>query len=201
VGASGLTLTSVGVAETEQYFMLDGVRVAEDAADFLSGLMPGEQITVQLCVENHSTVAVAMSLHMTAPTEENDTPYVEDGRYHYFGSQIRFLSIKQGAIDRLQPSGTDAYLLTLNDAMYTNGLPPTGIDVEYDFSTLSDKALTGDIEIEAGATLTLDLTFEFVENNTSQNPYIHFGNTAAGDAEKSALVLSRELICAFTLLD
>lgn len=197
--ASGISLSTIGVAQTEQYFILDGVRVEEDAGDFLSGMMPGQTKTVQLYFRNKSSYAIALNLAVEKPDFENDTPLIIDGLYHYFGSQIRFKSIRNGENEHLALSDEDAYLLTLDSSLYKNGLAPTSIEEAYDFSSAQRKMLlTEPIEVRAGGEIVLDITIEFVDNGELQNAYMYFGNTSSeenADEQKAALVVSREILC------
>ena len=199
VTAGGMGVGVRGMPDVDVYLELDGVRLAEDATDIFSGLVPGQKVAVKLYAENKTDEAVRFALSMAAPTAEDDTPVIEDGLYHYFGSQIRLNSIKQGESEQLTLTGIDRYLLTLDAELYTDGLQPTAIDAELDFSTLGAKALTGDIEIAAGGTLVLDLELEFVDNNKLQNPYIKFGDPT--DEEKKNLVLKRTLICTLSYVE
>lgn len=201
VEANGMNVSVRGVPDIDQYITVGGVRVSEDATNIFSALRPENnynKVEFQLHVINKTDEPINFQLFMAAPKESNDTPYVVDGLYHYFGTQIRINSIKNSDSDVLSLVGNDRYLLTLDNALYigdSSNLPPTAINQEYDFNSLTEKTLTGVIEISAGDELILDFELEFVDNGTLQNAYIDFGNPNAEDTAKAALRLSRTLVC------
>ena len=201
VDANGMSISVRGLPETEEYLMIDGERIDSSAANLFSGLTPGETATLEVYVRNKTSEKIKFKLLMAAPTEDNDTPYiVNDELYHYFGTQIRINSAKGNGQELLFPTSNDRYLLPLDDSLYIGedaSLPPTSIDSEYDFSILSDKVLIDFVEIEANGEFIVELEFEFVDNNTLQNPYIDFANPNSSDPEKAALNLSRTLICSY----
>ena len=175
VGGQGMSVEQCGLPEAEVYFMIDGARIEENASDIFADLIPGQTVDLQLYVHNMSGERIFVQLFMDAPTAEQDTAIVADGLFHYLGSQIRLNYIQDGGKDLLTLSEEERYLLPLDEALYTEGLPPTGIANEYEFSTLRDRGLTDVWEMDAGEELYLDLEFEFVDNNTLQNVYIDFG--------------------------
>ena len=132
---------------------------------------------------------------MSAPTAESDSVYVESGLYHYLGTQIRLNSIMKSGSDVLALTGTDKYLLPLEDSMYNGGLQPTGISEVYDFSASTNAQLANTITLASDAEATFALEFEFVDNGEVQNAYISFADSNSGDAVKASLALSRTLIC------
>ena len=200
VGGEGMQLEAGGQPETEQYLMIDGVRVEEHATDLFAGLKPGDRVTFQLYVKNKSAQNVVFQLFMDAPTEDDDQPYVLDGQYHYMGSQLRILSLEEGGEDLLRLTGNDRYLLTLDDALYIGSdasLPPTAIDAAYDFSSATNKTLTDTMLLADGEERIFTFELEFVDNGISQNPYIDYGSADAKDPAKRDLSLSRTLVCYF----
>lgn len=196
VSASGLSVTSVGIPKTEQ-------EIIDGGEDIFAEMMPGERRSVTLRVKNLSGKPIIFRLHMSAPTEASDSVYVEDGLWHYFGTQVRLNSVKIGDsdTDSLILEGADKYLLPLEDSQYTGGLPPTALEFGsgdgYDFSSLSESQLTDAINLASGEEITLTLEFEFVDNGEVQNAYISFADHSSGDAVKASLNLSRTLICYF----
>lgn len=188
VDGGGMSVDTRGMPEAEVYFMIDGVRIEENAADLFADLVPGQRVDFQLYVRNKSGEKITVQLFMMAPTAEQDTAVVDDGLFHYFGSQIRLNYIQNEGDDLLTLSEEERYLLPLDKALYTNGLPPTGIGSEYDFSALHNRMLTDAIELDAGEEICLDLELEFVDNNTLQNVYIDFGKE--GDQ-----LFARTLLC------
>lgn len=198
--ASGMGITSLGAPETEQYLIIDGERVNGNATDLFSSLVPGEKVSFQLYVKNNTDKGIIFLLSMASPSQNDDTPFIKDGLYHYFGSQIRINSVKNGENEILALSGNNRYLLTLEDNLYIgngNSLPPTSTSSEYDFSSAKEKTLCAPIKINANGELILDIELEFVDNGISQNPYAEFGNESASDETKKLLKLSRTLICYF----
>lgn len=195
--STGLSVTAEGLPKTEEYLMKDGVRLSADASDIFADLIPGEKVSVTLAVENQTDGAITLRLCLAGPTEEDDTPLItESGAYCYFGTQIRINSITD-SLDRehLVPTGTERYLLTLEESQYLEGsLPPTSIPDEYDFSLVSEKQLTGEITIAEGEVLLLDIELEFVDNGTLQNEYINFG-VQSGESNASNTALTRTLVC------
>ncbi|MBQ3015874.1 MAG: hypothetical protein IJD79_03735 [Clostridia bacterium] len=198
VSATGLSIGVRGTPETEEYFSFNGEIIDASNSEIFSGLRPGDTVTLELHIKNKSDSTIALKLLMAVPTENDDIPYVADGLYHYLGSQIRINSILKSGTDILATTDYDNYLLPLSDDKYTDGLPPTSIDEEYDFSTLSERVLIDEAKIENGAEVIFDITFEFVDNNTLQNAYIEHSASDSEDAEKSALNLSRKLICDYS---
>ena len=198
-GASGISINVKGVPLTEEYFVINGVRADENATDIFSDLRPGQTVTADLHIKNNDDEAIRFTLIMSAPGEENDTPYVKNDLYYYFGSQIRLNSITQNGTDKLILSGRNKFLLPLSESLYKGGMQPTSIGSEFDFSTLSSTALMNTIEIAAGEELVFTLSFEFVDNGENQNAYIYFGNPL--DEEKASLNLSRTLICEYDFVD
>ena len=203
VSGSGLNVTARGIPETEQYLLLNGVKIEEGGASLFEGLRPGDTVTVGVYVKNLTDRNIDLVLLMAAPLSSYDTPYVEGGKYHYFGTQIRFNSVKNGENELLSPVGIDRYLLTLDPSLYIDGgtLPPTSVSSAYDFSSALDKELTGTVQIPKGGEVTLDIKLEFVDNGTLQNAYIDFGNTSSDDEAKSSLSLTRTLVCSVSYSD
>lgn len=200
LSASGMSVKARGVPETEQYLMVDGVRIEDQSNNLFAGLVPGDTIKLRLYVKNKENRAINFKLLMQAPTENDDEPYILDGLYHYMGTQIRINSVKNGSSELLSLSGNERYLLELDDSLYigkNSDLPPTSVDSEYDFSSLSDKPLTNTLNIAANGEMILDIELEFVDNKISQNPYIEFGAADSANSEKAGLSLSRTLICYF----
>ena len=200
VDAMGMTVSARGIPETEQYLMVDGVRLEEGTNELFSGLIPGEIITFQLYVKNKTNKDIELQLSMAAPTENDDQPYVTDGLYHYMGTQIRINSIKNLDSELLTLTGNERYLLTLDNSLYIGddaSLPPTAIESEYDFSALTDKSLTSPVRITANGELFLDIELEFVDNGISQNAYIDYGNSSSDNPAKRNLTFSRTLFCSF----
>ena len=188
IDAGGMSVSVRGLPDADVYLMVDGVSIDENATDIFADLLPGQKVSFNVCVKNNTDDKIFFRISMAAPTAEQDTPYVVDGVYHYFGSQIRINSIKNGSDDLLTLSGSYCYLLPLSDNLYANGLPPTAINSEYDFSLLEERNLTSEVEINAGGQVTLDVELEFVDNNTLQNAYIDFGKV-------DGQTLSRTLLC------
>lgn len=188
VDSGGVNVSVRGLPDADVYLMVDGVIIDENATDIFADLLPGQKVSFNICVKNNTDSNILFRISMAAPTAAQDTPYVADGLYHYFGSQIRINSIKNGSEDLLALSGSYCYLLPLSDDLYANGLPPTAIDSEYDFSLLKERNLTGEVKINAGGQITLDVEIEFVDNNTLQNAYIDFGKV-------DGQTLARTLLC------
>lgn len=200
VNATGMNVSARGIPETEQYLMVDGVRLEEGANELFTELMPGEIITFQLYVKNKTNKDIELGLSMAAPTENDDQPYVTDGLYHYMGTQIRINSIKNLDSELLSLTGNERYLLTLDDSLYIGddaSLPPTATESAYDFSALTDKSLTSPVRIAANGELFLDIELEFVDNGISQNAYIDYGNSSSDNPAKRNLTFSRTLFCSF----
>jgi hypothetical protein len=191
---SGLSLTVKGIPETEEYFKVNGVKV-DETTDVFREMTPGETRTIDLYIHNLSDKSINLLLSMSAPSAETDTAYVEDGLYHYFGSQIRLNSVKNGETDVLTLTGANKYLLPLDDTLYTDGLQPTGIEDEYDFTGAAPKQIGSKVTLAAGEELTLTFEFEFVDNGELQNAYISFADTSSDDEQKASMILSRKLIC------
>lgn len=175
IGARGMSVAAYGLPEAEVYFILDGARVEENSEDFFADLIPGQKVDFQLYIRNKTDEKINVQLFMDAATADQDTAVIADGCFHYFGSQIRLNYIKNGNDDILMLSEQDRYLLPLDETLYKNGLQPTAIENEYDFSALHDRMLTDGLIMDAGEELYLDLELEFVDNNTLQNVYIDFG--------------------------
>lgn len=188
VSGNGMQVSVSGVPDTDLYLMVDGVRVDDNAADIFENLVPGQKVSFQLYVRNKTNKQIDFKLYMEAPTAEQDTVLVVDGLYHYFGSQIRVNSVKNGDNNLLALSGADCYLLPLGEELYVDGLQPTAIETEYNFSALEDRVITPVIQIDAEGVLVLDFELEFVDNNTLQNAYINFGKI-------DSQTLARTLIC------
>ena len=188
VSAKGISVSAKGLPDADVYLMIDDVRVDESAVDLFSDMIPGQTANFKIGVKNNTDGKISFFLAIAASTAEEDTAYVVDGLYHYFGSQIRINSIKNGSDDLLTRSGADSYLLPLADDLYSDGLPPTALDSEYDFSLLEERTLTEELVIDAGGEVFLDVELEFVDNNTLQNAYIDFGKT-------EGQTLARTLLC------
>ena len=199
VNANGMNISVKGMPDTEQYITYEGKRLDESATDIFADMRPGYTVDFQLHIKNKTDEKIDFQLLMAAPSAEQDTPYILDGLYHYFGSQLRLNSIKNGENSLLTLQGKDRYLLPLDEGLYTDGMQPTSIDSEFDFSTLSERALTEIMEIGANGELVLTIQIEFVDNNTLQNAYINFGNE--NDDEKADLNISRTLVCYFAYQD
>lgn len=198
VNSSGMSISARGVPETEQYLIVDGVKVEETASNLFSNLIPGKIIRFSLYVKNNTDYDIDFQLIMQAPSANNDAPYVIDGLYHYMGTQIRINSVKNGDEEILALDGNDRYLLKLEPTLYVGedaSLPPTSIDFEYDFSLEADRNLIHPIKIPGNGEVTLDIEMEFVDNGLLQNPYIEYGASNASDPQKALLVLSRTLLC------
>ena len=204
INANGVNLVAQGLPDTEQYLMIDGVRVEENATDLFSGLVPGKSVTFQLYVKNKTEKNIEFGLLLAPPTENDDIPYVIDGLYHYFGTQLRINSIKNDESELLSLEGNERYLLTLEESLYIGAdksLPPTSVNSEYDFSVCTHKTLTDIVTIGANGELILDIEIEFADNGILQNPYIDYGNTESEDSAKAALRLSRTLLCYYSYVD
>ena len=216
VSATGLSVSAVSPYKTEQTLCMQGNNGTlvpindEAAAGLFSDLLPGGSVTVYLKISHSEDVALSTALLLSAPTAQTDSAVrtdEADPNYYYFGSQIRVKSIlpcnENGVVadgsdqDLRIVQGKEAFLLTLPDSFYTGDVTKdtvkqgVGTPTAYDFSTASLKQLTEEIEVAAGATVYLAITFEFVENDQVQNPYINFG--AAGQG-----TLSRQLLCHYT---
>lgn len=219
VSAFGLSVSALGAYETEErLYMLEsnGTLVPlndETAASLFSNLVPDETVTVYLQIFNSEDIALDATLLLSAPTAQTDSPVradESDPNYYYFGSQIRVKSIlpcdengsvAEGSVQDLRAvQGKEAFLLTLPDSFYVGDVTKdtvkqgVGTTTAYDFSDALPKTLTKDIEIAAGATVYLAITFEFAENGQVQNPYINFG-AASADSQGT---LSRSLLCSYT---
>ena len=175
VSAQGIDIAVRGLPDADVYLMIDDVRVDESAIDLFSDMLPGEKVHFKIGIKNNTDGKILFRISIAPPTVAQDTAYVIDDLYHYFGSQIRINSIKNGSDDLLTLSGADCYLLPLADALYSNGVPPTALDSEYDFSLLEERDLTEELKIDAEGEIFLDVELEFVDNNTLQNAYIDFG--------------------------
>ena len=193
VSGNGMAVSTKGVPDTEVYLSVGGVRVEEDATNIFAGLVPGENVTFSLHVNNLTDEKIGLKVLMEAPEAEDDTVYEENGLFHYFGSQLRLNSIMMNEADILTLTGNDRYLLTLDELLYTTNGQPTAINSEFDFSTQTDKELTDLIEIEGNGEIELIFTIEFVDNHELQNAYIQFGDPT-NDGKKD-LRLLRTLIC------
>ena len=219
VSATGLSISTVSPYKTEQVLCMpesSGTLVPlndETAASLFSNLLPGESVTVYLKIFNSEDIALSTTLLLSAPTALTDSAVrtdETDPNYYYFGSQIRVKSIlpcnENGVVtggndqDLRIVQGKEAFLLTMSDSFYIGDVTKdtvkqgVGTTTAYDFSTASPKQLTEEIEVAAGTTVYLAITFEFVENGQVQNPYINFG--VAGTASQGAL--SRQLLCHYT---
>ena len=188
VSGNGMQVSVSGVPDTVLYLMVDDVRVDDNATDIFENLVPGQKVSFQLYVKNKTNKQIDFKLYMEAPTAEQDTVFVADDLYHYFGSQIRVNSVKNGDNNLLTLSGADCYLLPLDEELYEDGLQPTAIETEYNFSALEDRAMIPVIQIDAEGELVLDFELEFVDNNTLQNAYINFGKI-------DSQTLARTLMC------
>lgn len=199
--ASGMHLSVRGVPETEQYLTVGGVRVDGAAEDLFSGLTPGDTVRFSLVIVNKSGRPIVADVFLAPPTEAEDPPYEQDGKYHYFGTQLRVNSVKAGDDALLPLTGAERYLLTLSEELYHGDaaapLPPTALSSPYEFSGLPHKTLASNVAIAAGGTLTLDVEIEFVDNGLLQNPYIGHGDSASSDPAKAALTFSRTLACSY----
>lgn len=218
VSATGLSVSTVSPYKTEQVLCMpgdDGTLVPindETAASLFSGLLPDESVTVYLRIVNSEAIALDTTLLLSAPTAQTDSAVrtdENDPNYYYFGSQIRVKSIlpcnQNGVVaegngqDLRIVQGKEAFLLTLPDSFYTGDVTKdtvkqgVGTTTAYDFSTASPKTLANDIEVAAGSTVYLAITFEFAENDQVQNPYINFG-VAGTDPQGT---LSRRLLCSY----
>ncbi len=196
--AAGMSVSASGGYNTEQYFILDGNRLSEEGVNIFSELKPADIAEITLCIKNNDTKDLKVLLYVSSPSEETDSVYTKDGLYHYFGTQIRFKSIKSGDTEHLALSGKDAYLLPLDASLYTNSLPPTALTAPIDFKAYTAmQQITQSITIPKGEEVLFDFEFEFVDNNTVQNAYIGFGSSESD--EKSSLVLTREILCSFSV--
>lgn len=214
VSASGISVSSVSPYKTEQQLCQlasNGTLVPLNdttAKALFSDLVPGKSVTVYLRVINPEAVALNMELLFGAPSALSDVSTSEtiDGttNYYYFGSQLRVTSIlacdasgTTTGSDLRIVKGKDAFLLTMPDSFYTGDTASdavtqgVGVTTAYDFSTASQKKLTGEINVAAGATAYFAITFQFAENGQEQNPYINFGVTSAGSRGS----IYRELLC------
>lgn len=213
VSATGLSVSTVSPYKTEQTLCMQGNNGTlaplneETAASLFSNLLPDETATVYLKIFNSEDIALSTTLFLSAPTALTDGAVRTDEtdlNYYYFGSQIRVKSIlscnENGVVaegnsqDLRIVQGKEAFLLTMSDSFYTGDVTKdtvkqgVGTPTAYDFSTTSPKQLTAEIEVAAGATVYLAITFEFAENGQVQNPYINFGTAGQG-------TLSRQLLC------
>ena len=138
LASSGMSISARGVPDTEQYLIVDGVRVEKTADNLFSDLVPGKTVEFSLYVKNNTDSYIDFQLFMQAPTENDDTPYVIDGLYHYLGTQIRINSVKNGAEELLTLVGNDRFLLRLDNSLYIgadSSLPPTSINRMYELDT------------------------------------------------------------------
>ncbi len=199
VQAQGMSIRSDDGFDTEQYYQKeDGTVLGDDATNIFTGLRPGDKVKLQVVVKNNEQVPLTLKLVLEAASEaEADNYYEENGKYHYFGTQLRLSSMKISGEDHLNENETNFYLLKLDDSQYTNGLQPTSLDAKLDLSTQSNRDISDVIEMAAGEEIVIDLEFEFVDNNENQNAYINFG--AAG-TEKEALSYSQVILCEYDLV-
>lgn len=192
-----------------------------------SKMLPGNKQTVYLEVQNTDNVDLELELLLSAPNNSTsggtDSGYADGTNYYYLGTQMRVSEIKLATCtksgdtitctgtsgnDLRAVSGANAYLLTIpDDAFYPDGLQETAAtakQIQDAFAQASQKKLTNSntakILVENGETVYLAITFEFVENNQVQNPYIDFGNkdvanTNSETADRANYVLTRTLLC------
>ena len=214
--------------ETNQLVKLENV----GSTTLFSNMLPTDQRTVYLEVTNNeSDTPLSLDVLLSAPNNTTnggtDSGYSDENGYYYFGSQIRITNIQisdsTGALSNDATANicavdgtTQAYLLTIpavdgeNSFYDENGLQGVGAtanQITAAFQNASQKKLTdaNSITVPAGETVYIAFTFEFVENNQVQNPYIDFANKAGITAEDTAkelerknCVLTRELLCQYS---
>ena len=217
VSASGISVSSVSPYKTEQklYVQNDAknglveLSTAADAKSFFSGMVPNDTKTVYVAITNNEETALNVELLLSAPNESDEVCVTNNGLKYYFGSQIKISTIQlsdaTGAITDATDLRTtslkeskigEAYLLTMPKSFYDveSGLQGVGVSAEYNFTTASQKKISEAVEVTAGATVYVAVTFEFVENGQVQNPYINFGAATNEDGTTNG-TLSRQLLC------
>lgn len=207
VMAQGMSVVSRGAPKLEKTLMVDGEPIDEETKSCtFEDLIPGDTVTFDIVVKNVSGETVDLSLLLGAPKSLNNGGYVENGKYHYFGTQIRIKSVKATQVtgenavtdDNMALSGIDQYLMTLDEGLYIGDdkiLPPTGIPTQYDFTKAAEKVVTEDIiTLEDNAQVTLTIVLEFVDNGEVQNAYIGFNASGSG-APAERHPLSCQFIC------
>lgn len=202
VMAQGMSVVSRGAPKLA--ISVDNVVEDGTQAHKFTNLTPGDTVTFTISVTNKSGEPIDLRLLLGAPRQGFSTPYIVQTaepnvqQYHYFDTQIRINSVKltQGTGDsattteKLTLTGIDRYLMTVDESLYTNGLPPTSINAPYDFANAADKVLSGNnaIRLADNETVTFTLELEFVDNGQLQNAYIDFNNNsnnATGAAARS----------------
>lgn len=206
VMAQGMSVVSRGAPKLEKTLMVDGVAVNEETTlHTFEDFKPTDTVTFDIVVKNVSGEKIDLSLLLGAPKSLNNGAYVEGGKYHYFGTQIRIKSVKATqvigenavTVDNMALSGIDQYLMTLDEKLYIGDgtLPPTGIPTQYDFTKAAEKVVTEDIiTLEDNAQVTLTIVLEFVDNGEVQNAYIGFNASGSG-APAERYPLSCQFIC------
>lgn len=209
VSASGMSVQSSDGLDVEVNFSNSVAGDADTVLPNISGnmigfedLVPNTRMLIGIELINHESKAVTVTLSLAAPTDENEKPVITDGQYTYFGAHLRINSFTipssgGSATDVMADtlSGTQQYLLTLEDSEYTTfkGVSvPNTFTEEYSFSNAAVKTLTDPISIPAGESIIVTMELEFVDNNDIQNPLINFAKPGGTG------VCSRKIICTTT---
>ncbi|MGN0806417.1 MAG: TasA family protein [Candidatus Coproplasma sp.] len=155
------------------------VTLTASASTELSALYPGQSATVTLTFKNNEAEQLKADIYLTVGAE---VPITENGNYYYFGSQIKVTAVEATAT--FQSAEKDFFLMTTevkNSGQVSYVTEP---------KTATDQLLVTGLELPAEYTVTVTITFTFIDNGDDQSKYINFGNSSGSCSRGILAVLA-----------
>ncbi|MGN1093933.1 MAG: hypothetical protein ACI4SC_03035 [Candidatus Neoclostridium sp.] len=164
--AKGMEVSLAGYGITDVYFR-KGVGESDYTEitswdSVFSGLSPGDSVSIKAQYSNDSGTAHTLGVYFGIG-DGNEIPLVKDGKYYYFGTQLKITEI---VIDGNEQSFTgDKFLMT----------PPSD-KLAYDAQQTAENAFIADVSVPSGGSAAVEITVQFVNYpDVNQNVYQGFG--------------------------
>ncbi len=161
VNASGMQVKADKLDVTISYYRKgpsdsDYVEI-ESFDSIFEGIMPGETVKIKLAYDSKETEDESATVYLSA-FEGCETPLVIDGRYYYFGTQLKILE-------------NDEFLIS----------PPVDY-VSYGEEAEASDILLGEVTVFANSVTEFEFSVQFVNYpDVDQNAYQGFGTLGEGE--------------------
>ena len=165
VNANGASVQLATLGITDTYFS-KGVGEAETKIEawdrIFSELMPEDSVSIKAEYKNNSGTTRTLKV-VFSPGSDGETPYVEDGKFYYFGTQLKITSISLNVEGKVAETGK--FLME-----------PPGDKVSFDSKQAVPASIVlAEFDLAAGIKASLEITVEFVNSPVDQNAYQGFG--------------------------
>lgn len=173
VNANGASVQLASLGITDTYFS-KGVGEADYAPitewdRIFSELMPEDSVSIKAEYKNNSGTTRTLKV-VFSPGSDGETPYVEDGKFYYFGTQLKITSISLNVEGKVAETGK--FLME-----------PPGDKVSFDSKQAVPASIVlAEFDLDKDTTASLEITVEFVNYPTvDQNAYQGFGSKGQGE--------------------